>query len=216
MLPFVHLNFALTADARFAASDRTGISCPLDGQRVHGLRECYDALAVGALTWCQDATQLVVSADRLGRVPRRQPERVIFAGRSACALPADGRRTFLVGAVPPEDDAIVFVEAPDHGLARPLFDLGRHGVRSLLVEGGPFLLGSFLAQRLFDVVTVYVAGPSARVANAAARAVLPELPPMESSRLGSGTLLTGLARSRDTDPGSMRRTRTGAAAHPLP
>jgi riboflavin biosynthesis pyrimidine reductase len=216
MLPFVHLNFALTADARFAASDRTGISCPLDGQRVHGLRECYDALAVGALTWCQDAAQLVVSADRLGREPRRQPGRVIFAGRSACALPADGRPTFLVGAIPPEEGATVFVEAPDHDLPRPLFDLGRHGVRSLLVEGGPFLLGSFLAQRLFDVVTVYVAGPSARVANAAARAVLPDLPPMESSRLGSGTLLTGLARSRDKGPGFRPAHPVRPSAHPLP
>jgi riboflavin biosynthesis pyrimidine reductase len=215
MLPFVHLNFALTADARFAGSDRVGISCPLDGQRVHGLRECYDALAVGALTWCQDAAQLVVSADRLGREPRRQPERVIFGGRSSCPVPADGRRSFLVGAAPPEDGATVFIEAPDHGVLRPLFDLGRHGVRSLLVEGGPLLLGSFLAQRLFDVVTVYVAGPSARVANAAARAVLPDLPPMEWSRLGSGTLLTGLAWSRDTAPGAVRRARPGPSAHPL-
>lgn len=212
MLPFVHLNFALTADARFAASEV--ISCPLDWQRVHGLRECCDALAVGALTWSQDAPQLVVSADRLGREPRRQPERVIFGGRSACRVPADGRRTFLVGAAPPEGAAVVFVEAADHGLQRPLFDLGRHGIRSLLVEGGPFLLESFLAQRLFDVVTVYVAGPSARVAHAAARAVLPDLPAMESSRLGSGTLLTGLSRRRDAAPGA-GRTRVAPSAHPL-
>jgi hypothetical protein len=131
-------------------------------------------------------------------------------------VPADGRRTFLVGAAPPEDHAIVFVEAPDHGLPRPLFELGRHGVRSLLVEGGPSLLGSFLTQRLFDVVTVYVAGPSARVAHAAARAVFPDLPPLESSRLGTGTLLTGLARSRDTAPGAVRAPRRGPSAHPLP
>jgi riboflavin biosynthesis pyrimidine reductase len=216
MLPFVHLNFALTADARFAASEGLGISCPLDEQRVHGLRECYDALAVGALTWCRDAPLLDVRADRLGREPRRQPERVIFAGRTACTVRPDERRTFLVGAQSPEHDGTVFVEAPDYGLQRPLFDLGRHGVRSLLVEGGPFLLGSFLAQGLFDVVTVYVAGPSARVANAAARAVLPELPAMESSRLGSGTLLTGLARSRDAVPRPVRGSRSATPAHPLP
>jgi hypothetical protein len=90
----------------------------------------------------------------------------------------------------------------DHGLQRPLFEIGCQGVRSLLVEGGPVLLGSFLAQRAFDVVTVYVAGPSARVAHAAARAVLPELPAMEAARLGSGTLLTGLARSRDEPAGA--------------
>lgn len=102
-----------------------------------------------------------------------------------------------MGARPPEDPEVAHVPAPDHGLQRPLFELGRQGVRSLLVEGGPVLLGSFLAQRLFDVVTVYVAGPSARIAHAAARVVLPDLPAMDAARLGGGTLLTGLAHGRD-------------------
>jgi len=202
MLPFIHLNFALTPDARFAASEHLSISCPLDWQRVHGLRQCCDALAVGALTWCADEPHLSVRADRLGRAPRRQPDRVIFAGHHACRIAPDGRRTFVVGAQPPVDEAVVFIPVSDHGLQRPLFEIGCQGVRSLLVEGGPVLLGSFLAQRAFDVVTVYVAGPSARVAHAAARAVLPELPAMEAARLGSGTLLTGLARSRDEPAGA--------------
>lgn len=195
MVPFVHLNFALTADARFAAGEGLSMSCPLDWQRVHGLRECYDALAVGARTWCADAPCLAVRADRLGREPRRQPARVIFTGSRSCTIPRDDRPTFAVGACAPEGDA-AFIPVSDRELRRPLFDLGRHGVRSLLVEGGPSLLGSFLAQRLFDIVTVYVAGSSSRVAHAAARAVLPDLPPLESARLGSGTLLTGLASSR--------------------
>lgn len=50
MRPFIHLNFALTADARFAAGEDLSLSCALDRQRVHGLRECCDALAVGAGT----------------------------------------------------------------------------------------------------------------------------------------------------------------------
>jgi 2,5-diamino-6-(ribosylamino)-4(3H)-pyrimidinone 5'-phosphate reductase len=215
MLPFIHLNFALTCDARFAAGERLTISCALDWQRVHGLRECYDALAVGALTWCADAPRLSVRADRLGREPRRQPDRVIFTGQRACPIATDGRRAFAIGCVPPEDQEVVFVPTADHELRRPLFELGRRGVRSLLVEGGPCLLGSFLAQRLFDVVTVYVAGPSARVAHAAARAVLPQLPALESARMGSGTLLTGLARSReDADGIALRARQAGPSAHP--
>jgi riboflavin biosynthesis pyrimidine reductase len=217
MLPFVHLNLALTADARFAAEQGGGlpISCALDWQRVHGLRESYDALAVGALTWCADAPRLTARADRLGREPRRQPDRVIFTGQRAVRIAPDGRRTFAVGALPPEDDAVIFVPAEGHQLPPALFDLGRRGVRSLLVEGGPRLLGSFLEQRLFDVVTVYVAGPSARVAHAAARAVLPALPALESARLGSGILLTGLARSREDADGTVRRARhAGSPAHP--
>lgn len=196
MVPFVHLNFAVTADARFAAGEGLSMSCALDWQRVHGLRECYDALAVGALTWCADAPCLAVRADRLGREPRRQPARVIFTGSRACSVPSDDRPTFTVGLCPPAGGGAAFIPVADRELRRPLFDLGRHGVRSLLVEGGPSLLGSFLAQRLFDIVTVYVAGGSSRVAHAAARAVLPDLPPLESARLGSGTLLTGLASSR--------------------
>ena len=55
--PFVHLNLALTHDGLLNAADgsRLPISCDVDWRRVHGLREQYDAVAVGAVTWRRDS-----------------------------------------------------------------------------------------------------------------------------------------------------------------
>jgi riboflavin biosynthesis pyrimidine reductase len=193
-LPWIHLNFAVCEDGRMSADGASlPISCHCDWQRVHGLRETYDAVAVGAGTWINDRPRLNVRPESLGREPRRQPARVIFAGTRACTLPPDVRRTFVVGDRTPDiregrEDA-VFIPCPGHGLAAALESLGRHGVRSLLVEGGPTLLSSFVAQGFFDRITVFVRTDSDSTATRAVRVALPGLPTLEADRLGEGVLL---------------------------
>lgn len=193
--PFVHLNLALTHDGLLNAADgsRLPISCDADWRRVHGLREQYDAVAVGAVTWRRDAPRLTARRERLGREPRRQPERVIFAGHWPCEVEFDERRTFVVGSAPPPAAAaraILFIPEGTRRLAAPLQALLRQSVRSLLVEGGRLLLTSFLSQRCFDLVTAYVATECADTALRAARAALPELPELRPARCGAGMLLS--------------------------
>jgi len=168
MKPFVHINFAVLADGSATAAE---ISSAADWRRVHLLRERYDAVAVGARTWERDQPRLSVRPERLGREPRRQPHRVIFGGRPACGTIADGRTTFLIGDGMETDAAAgtVAIGARGHRLDEPLADLRRHGVRSLLVEGGPLLLGSFFAQRCFDRLTVFVPTGCLLAAERAAR-----------------------------------------------
>ena len=158
--PYAHLNCALTAEGDMAGPDgaRLAISTREDWRRVHALRERYDAVAIGAFTWLRDRPRLDVRRDELGREPRRQPGRVVFAGGQPCSAALDGRPTFLVGAPAARNGGAgpTFIPCTGHALGPPLAALHAHGVRSVLVEGGRVLLRSFLVQRCFDRFTLFV------------------------------------------------------------
>ena len=181
--PYAHLNCALTASGAMAAPDgtRLPISTREDWRRVHQLRERYDAVAIGALTWLRDRPRLSVRRAELGREPLRQPSRVVFAGGQACAPARDGRPTFLVGRVQAAPQAVrdgaaaTLIPCAGRALGPPLAALYRHGVRSVLVEGGAVLLGSFLAQGCFDRLTVFVRARRREEARAALAAAFPDL-----------------------------------------
>ena len=187
--PFVHINLALSSSGG-VAGDGGGISCRQDWARVHELRERYDAVAVGACTWNTDHPRLTVRAERLGRDPRRQPLRVIFAGSKHCALPATDTGAIVIGQTSPSP-GVTHVPASGHELAAPLESLWRHGVRSMLVEGGPTLIRSFLQQGVCDAVTAYVRRRCADSAMRAIAAIVPEVPlALRAERLGEGILLS--------------------------
>jgi len=188
--PFIHLNFAIRAPGTVQAEVSRGVSCPEDWTRVHGLRERYTAIAVGALTWSKDRPRLTAREEHLHRPARRQPERVIFMGSRGYWPQPDGRRTIVVGRGVPPREGCLAVEADGHDLAAPLAALRRLAIDSMLVEGGPTLLASFLAQDVADEITIYVSTGSADVARACALAQFPALPqPLATRRCGAGTLL---------------------------
>jgi riboflavin biosynthesis pyrimidine reductase len=197
--PYAHLNCALTAAGAMAGADGAplAISTREDWRRVHGLRERYDAVAIGALTWLRDRPRLSVRRDELGREPRRQPGRVVFAGGRACPLEPDGRPAFVVGAHAARGDGrgATFIPCAGRALGPPLAALWRHGVRSVLVEGGRVLLRSFLAQRCFDRLTVFVRAAAPGEACAALREAFPDLPGLDPAadlvllRFGHGFLI---------------------------
>lgn len=191
--PFVHINFALDDKGQTTQGIRcaTPLSCLEDWQRVHELRERYDAVVVGARTWQIDRPRLTVRAQYLSRPPRRQPDRIIFAGRSACEVEPDERRTFVVG-LQPQPSGIIRITALEHDLKGPLAALRRYGVESLLVEGGLTLLRSFVQSGLVDRISVYVATDNAETAKAALGEALPGLAAhrVQVERLGSGILVT--------------------------
>lgn len=179
LCPFIHINFAMQ-DATLLqplSLDAGNVSCGADWQRVHRLRERYDAIAVGGRTWNLDQPRLTVRAERLGREPKRQPVRVIFAGSQPCAIQPASVQTFVIGSggfFEGCDHASDTVSLPmqGHDLRQPLQALYRHGVRSLLVEGGRTLLHSFFRQGFADVVTVFVRASSVDSAVQAACAEL--------------------------------------------
>ena len=195
--PLIHLNFAVDARGRVAAEDGTAtdISCARDWQRVHTLRERYSAVGVGAHTWLRDRPRLTVRAARLGRAPQRQPSRVIFAGSHRCPVDVDERPTFVVGTQARQGDEVI-IAYRDRQLQQPLSQLyGECGVESLLVEGGPTLLRSFVAQGTHDRITIFVQTTDVASADRAARAVVPGLPDKLAGKpFGDGVLLRHQSR----------------------
>jgi GTP cyclohydrolase II len=191
--PFVHANFALDESGRTTSGNGASdtLSCERDWRRVHELRERYCAVVVGARTWQIDRPRLTAREEHLERRPRRQPDRVIFAGRSACHVQQDGRRTFVVGSRP-QPAGILHIETSEYGLGHPLAHLYRYGINCVLVEGGLTLLRSFVRTGMVDCLSVYVRTESLEMACFALRFALPELDAeeMQVRRFGRGVLMT--------------------------
>jgi len=188
--PFIHINFAAEDASEAAPLSHVGnISCCADWRRVHQLRERYDAVAVGGRTWNLDRPRLTIRSERLGREPRRQPRRVIFAGSHPCEVPP-GAPAFVVRSRGGERGEAVALAMTSHDLLGPLASLHAQGIESMLVEGGPTLLRSFLRQGLADAMTVFVRAGTAEAADRGVRDSLGALPgDFRVSAFGEGFLL---------------------------
>jgi 2,5-diamino-6-(ribosylamino)-4(3H)-pyrimidinone 5'-phosphate reductase len=190
--PFIHINFAAQGACGLGEtlSYAGNISCLDDWNRVHVLRERYDGIAVGGRTWNLDRPRLTARADRLGRDPRRQPLRVIFAGSHPCEVTQPGTPAFVVSNSATAEHNVVVLAMTGHDLHTPLACLYDHGIESLLVEGGPTLLRSFLGQGMADLMTVFVRASSAEAADRGVRESLGPLPENRRvSPFGEGFLL---------------------------
>lgn len=138
--PFVTLKWAQSADG-FMDSDRPEghaevFSTPLTSMLVHRLRSLHDAILAGSGT---------VLADR----PRLDCR--LWPGRSPRPVVADRRRRLSAADLGLMADPLVLDTDPGTMLAE-LYS--RHGVTSVLVEGGAELLGAFLREGLWDCVRV--------------------------------------------------------------
>ncbi len=142
--PFVTVKVAQSLDAQSAAADGssqwiTGPHARADG---HTIRTRVDAVLVGTGTILTDDPRLTARALD-GSDADRQPLRV------------------AVGLRPIPEEAAMrgngFVHLQTHDPAAALTELYRRGVRHVLVEGGPQLVGVFLMADLADELFAYVA-----------------------------------------------------------
>jgi diaminohydroxyphosphoribosylaminopyrimidine deaminase / 5-amino-6-(5-phosphoribosylamino)uracil reductase len=163
--PFVILKMALTSDGYVALPGERWVTGPESRRRVHELRAQVDAVAIGMGTVRADDPQL--TARDVGA--KRQPRRIAF-GRGP--LPDGSELELRAGRLRDELEA-----------------LASEGVQSLLLEGGPTLAESFLAEDLVDKVMLFVA-PSAA---GGGRSFAPpgDLRRLTSERVGDDELLTG-------------------------
>ena len=166
--PFVTYKVAMTLDGRVTVPGSRWVSGEESRRRVHELRAASDAVAVGMGTVRADDPALTAR----GLEVARQPRRLAF-GRGP--LP-DGSQ----------------LELRSGELGQELAALAEEGVRSLLLEGGPTLAGSFLAAGFVDKLLVFVA-PRLSGAGPGPVAALPD--PVELRRLaceqvGDDVLLT--------------------------
>ena len=229
--PFVTAKWASTLDGKTAAAG--GMSLWITGrearERALLLREEHDAILVGARTVILDDPRLTrrlgknlvtphwrIVLDGQLKVPEsarlfRRPEGVIVVTSRASAHPAVRRlvsRGVRVWSLPGRRSARV-------SIPRLLGRLARHGIASLLVEGGAATHWEFFDARRVDRVALFLAprilgGTDAPggVGGAGFRlASTPRLADLEVERLGEDLLITGsLARGeRSVSPRSSSR-----------
>lgn len=154
--PFVTVKYGATLDGRVAAPDGsskwiTGPDARID---VHRLRDTCDAVMVGVGTVLADDPRLTVRDDD-GRDTAHQPLRVVVDTHGRTPPQAQVR----AGAAP----TLVLTRAQVHTSAGRLDPwailrvLHERGIRSVLLEGGPTLVGSFVDAGLVDRVIAYLA-----------------------------------------------------------
>jgi diaminohydroxyphosphoribosylaminopyrimidine deaminase/5-amino-6-(5-phosphoribosylamino)uracil reductase len=167
--PFVTYKVAMTLDGRVTVPGSRWVSGEESRRRVHELRAASDAVAVGMGTVRADDPALTAR----GVEVVRQPRRLVF-----------GR-----GPLPEGSE----LELRSGELGQELAALAEEGVRSLLLEGGPTLAGSFLAEGFVDKLLVFVA-PRLSGDGAGPVAALPDpvgLRRLSCEQVGEDVLLTG-------------------------
>lgn len=167
--PFVLLKAAITLDGRIATArgESKWITSPGQRREARRLRRLHDGVLVGIGTVLADDPLLLPSprvsrpfyrivldsrlrlppASRLVRGARRAPVWVI------CTHAPRARRRRL------ESKGVTVIEGRSQAgrvsLAWALGELWRRGVASVMVEGGSEVLGTFLAERLFDQCALF-------------------------------------------------------------
>ncbi|MFG2500779.1 RibD family protein [Streptomyces sp. NPDC048441] len=174
--PYVLLSAAVSVDGRLddAASERLVLSNHQDLDRVDTERAAADAILVGATTLRRDNPRLLVkSAERRAqRAAAGRPEHPLKVTVTASGELKPGlavwhcggeKLIFTVdGALPRARRALgalasVVSTGPVLDWPRLLEELGRRGVKRLLVEGGGTVHTQLLAQNLADELHLVVA-----------------------------------------------------------
>jgi diaminohydroxyphosphoribosylaminopyrimidine deaminase / 5-amino-6-(5-phosphoribosylamino)uracil reductase len=166
--PWVTLKLAISADG--AVADPTGTRRWITGEEsrreVHRMRAGVDAIAVGIGTVLADDPELTVRDVLLPRVP---PRRIVFDRKLRIPLKSTLVRTSrevdtrviagLSGAPPDKLAALtaagVKVAMQPSLLAALSVLRSRDDIRSLLIEAGPRLTGSLLAESLVDRLVIF-------------------------------------------------------------
>ncbi len=172
--PFVHLKLAATLDGRIAAAngDSKWVTGEAARRRAHELRAEAGAVLVGAGTMRADDPTLTARD-----LPEEPPRIVRVVLDPGLTIETDGRLARTARQAP----VLVFTgEAPESARARELEkagvevvpatvtdgeldlrfvleELGRRGVRGVLVEGGGDTAGRFLDRGLADKITLFYA-----------------------------------------------------------
>jgi diaminohydroxyphosphoribosylaminopyrimidine deaminase / 5-amino-6-(5-phosphoribosylamino)uracil reductase len=169
--PFVLLKMALTLDGKYAtdAMDSSWITNEASRLDVHHTRSKYQAIMVGLNTVIQDDPKLNI---RLGNYTGKQPIRVILDPKGDVPINSkviqDELETWIITSLMPEEkrnqiehlgNRVIYIQSKDDfiDLEKLLNQLHELGIQNIMVEGGKTLHESFLREKFFDEIQVYVA-----------------------------------------------------------
>lgn len=173
-IPYITLKAATTIDGKIADSKSHSewISCTESRRHVHKLRNKYDAVLIGADTAIKDDPQLTVR-----HVEGRNPYRIVldsklklqtdlkifqnnFDSRTIVVTTKSGENKKRKMAEMKKLGVNIIVAKKNHNnkihLKSMLKALARFNITSVLVEGGSKIFTSFLKQKLFDDMILFI------------------------------------------------------------
>jgi riboflavin-specific deaminase-like protein len=174
--PYVLLSAAMSVDGYLddATADRLLLSNAEDFDRVDEVRAGVDAILIGATTIRRDNPRLLVNSEqrRVGRVARGLPAYPLKVtvtatgdldptakfwhhGGEKLAFTVDATRDKLAAALDGLADVVSTGPALDWGAV--LNELGRRGVRRLMVEGGGTIHTQLMSANLADELHLAIA-----------------------------------------------------------
>lgn len=168
--PFVVAKAALTLDGKMSAADGSSkwISCEESRRAGHGLRNIYDAIMVGANTLIKDNPLLTCRIEG-GRNPIRVViDSVLKVPLNAKVFNKEARTIVFTTTNAPKKRAaelkrkgvevVVFSsKKKEVDLRKVMKELGKREIMSVMIEGGPTLLGSAFDAGLVDKVMFFIA-----------------------------------------------------------
>ena len=169
--PYIIINCAMSIDGKIALPTKKPVklSSLEDFRRVHELRNYCDAILVGINTILFDDPKLTVKPEFV--IKPKNPVRIVLdtngqVPKNANVLNGDSPTYIIIGEKPqnsglcfPNSEAVQCPVVPDRDeidlkkLMKILYD---KGIENLLVEGGESVIFSFLRDRLFDELTVFI------------------------------------------------------------
>jgi diaminohydroxyphosphoribosylaminopyrimidine deaminase / 5-amino-6-(5-phosphoribosylamino)uracil reductase len=175
--PWVLFKSAMTLDGKVATAsgDSKWISGEESRALAHRWRAECDAVAVGIGTALADDPMLTARISDPTQPAHRQPRRVVFDSEGRLPINSklvrDARKvplTVVVSRAAPRTatdglsahgaDVIVATGENEHARVRSALDqLGKEGVSSILLEGGPRLAGAFMDAGEVDEVRLFLA-----------------------------------------------------------
>jgi diaminohydroxyphosphoribosylaminopyrimidine deaminase / 5-amino-6-(5-phosphoribosylamino)uracil reductase len=170
--PFVILKAATSLDGRLAAApgERTQLTSAAAARHAHAQRALVDAIAIGSGTLLIDnpllTARLVYRERPLTRVvfdrglrtpPDARVLSTLSAGPVIILTSPDSERRHIERARALEDAGATLMDVEGETLTAAVRALGRHGIQSLLLEGGAMVHQAAWDEGIVDYVQHYVA-----------------------------------------------------------
>lgn len=185
-LPYIQLKLAISTNGLVSTSTQQQVKLTDEeaDRDVHHERAKRSAIMIGSQTFLTDLPNLTV---RYSRIAHHQPVRIVIDRRGRLMdLPQHFTTGWLVYTENKTFASLYKnVVAIQNGLIDVLTDLFDKKIQSVMVEGGPTLMASFLKENLWQEMLVYQTRQFLNENDL--RAALPEKIPIKQTTVGNAT-----------------------------